>query len=66
MTQSSPTSIAITGESYKGSMMYWGIIGIVVAIFLVVTARYWLETVKILDESANVTIEVKRVPIVTP
>jgi len=66
MTQASPTSIAITGESYKGGMMYWGIIGIVVAMFLVVTVRYWLGTMKIIDENTNVAVEVKRAQAVTP
>ncbi len=58
--QKTATSIVIGGESYRGSMLYWGVIAIVVVIFLVTTITYWLGTIKVLDENTVGPIEVKR------
>lgn len=61
MEQQKPaTSISIGGESYRSGMLYWGVIAVVVVIFLVTTLNYWFGTLKILDESSNGAVDVRR------
>lgn len=54
------TSISIAGEGYRGSMLYWGVIAVVVVIFLVTTITYWLGTLKVLEENSHIPVEIKR------
>lgn len=54
-------SITITEKSYKGSMLYWGVVAVVVVIFLVTTITYWQGTIEIIDASSAM-VEVRRTP----
>ncbi|MDO8558410.1 MAG: hypothetical protein Q7S09_04475 [bacterium] len=58
--KSAATSIVIGGESYRGGMLYWGVIAMVVVVFLVTTITYWLDTLRVIDENTLGAIEIKR------
>ena len=59
MEQPKQQSITIGGETYKGGLIYWGVLVLVVAVLFISTLNYWNGTVKILDE--QVPVEAKHI-----
>ena len=54
MEQKKELSIVMGGQTYKGGLLYWGIIAVVTGIFLFTTIHYYYGTVAIIEESNKV------------